>query len=46
MKRTNFFFPEEMLERLKAAKLHTGIPRQRDHSPGGRDLFEKHRPLM
>ncbi|WP_083758062.1 ribbon-helix-helix domain-containing protein [Polaromonas naphthalenivorans] len=26
MKRTNFFFPEEMLERLKAAKLHTGIP--------------------
>ena len=26
MKRTNFFFPEEMLERLKAAKLQTGIP--------------------
>ena len=26
MKRTNFFFPEEMLARLKAAKLQTGIP--------------------
>lgn len=26
IKRTNFFFPEEMLERLKAAKLQTGIP--------------------
>lgn len=26
MKRTNFFFPEEMLDRLKAAKIKTGIP--------------------
>lgn len=26
MKRTNFFFPEQMLERLKAAKLSSGIP--------------------
>jgi predicted DNA-binding protein len=26
MKRTNFSFPESMLERLKAAKQQTGIP--------------------
>ena len=26
MKRTNFFFPEEILERLKAAKLQSGVP--------------------
>lgn len=26
MKRTNFFFPEQMLNRLKEAKLKTGIP--------------------
>lgn len=26
MKRTNFFFPEDMLARLKIAKLKTGIP--------------------
>lgn len=26
MKRTNFHFPESMLDRLKAAKLKTGIP--------------------
>ena len=26
MKRTNFFFPEEMLARLKAAKLQSGVP--------------------
>jgi predicted DNA-binding protein len=26
MKRTNFFFSEEMLARLKAAKLDSGIP--------------------
>ena len=26
MKRTNFFFPEDMLARLKAAKLKTGVP--------------------
>lgn len=26
MKRTNFFFPEQMLDRLKAAKDKLGIP--------------------
>lgn len=26
MKRTNFFFPEALLARLKQAKLKTGIP--------------------
>lgn len=26
MKRTNFFFPADMLDRLKAAKLQTGVP--------------------
>jgi predicted DNA-binding protein len=26
MKRTNFYFPERMLERLKEAKQKTGIP--------------------
>jgi predicted DNA-binding protein len=26
MKRTNFFFPEQMLTRLKAASEKTGIP--------------------
>lgn len=26
MKRTNFYFPEPMLKRLKAAKLKTGLP--------------------
>jgi predicted DNA-binding protein len=26
MKRTNFYFPEALLERLKAAKEKTGVP--------------------
>ena len=26
MKRTNFWFPEDMLDRLKLAKAKTGIP--------------------
>lgn len=26
MKRTNFFFPVEMLDRLKRAKIQTGMP--------------------
>lgn len=42
MKRTNFYFPQDMLDRLKAAKLKTGIPVSEIIRRAIEDFLSKH----
>ena len=45
MKRTNFYFPEQMLDRLKAAKDKLGIPMSEVIRRAIEDYSEQTRPV-